>query len=194
MSVTRQDVAAAFALLDATGCKRSKAMATDDGLAMALSTWPIVLSDLDRESLLALTIAYVRSASSAWFPTPGELLALRSEDGLDDALEQWGRLLRLLAVKGRARPPVPLVEAGRSPAGGWCLSMELEQDRAMRAGVAAVGGWRLACLMQDRDLPTNRAAFRDAYRGALRRGVRRAEVDEIGRITEGPARLLLGIG
>ena len=70
----------------------------------------------------------------------------------------------------------------------------LRQDRAMRAGVAAVGGWRLACLMQDRDLPTNRAAFRDAYRGALRRGVRRVEVDEIGRITEGPARLLLGIG
>lgn len=205
MTVSRMDVASAFALLDSVGCKRSGPMSSDAGLEAALTAWPVVLGNIDRAELLALTMAYVRSPSSAWFPTPGELLALRDEKGLDDALEQWGHLCKMLMGKGSKNPPtrhgaphvVPLRLSQwhtlrQPPPAAWSLSDDAVEDAAMWAGVMALGGWRRACLMRDNDGIANRAAFRDAYRSALRRGARALEVDAVDMITAKAARRLLG--
>lgn len=207
MSIRRSDVAIAFATFKAAGCKPPTDHASDEGLDFALRVWSGVLADLDREELLELVVAYVRTPGSKWWPTPGELLALRRDDD-DDALEQWGRLLTLLGRHGRANPPTPFglfeerrdahVEARIRNGGGnigpapWRLADDAELDGAMRSGLQALGGWRAACGMSDRDQTANRAAFRDAYRSARRRASRQLERQAVAAIAAGPVPLLSG--
>jgi hypothetical protein len=204
--IRQSDVAVAFATFNAAGCRPPKSHNTNEGLEFALRVWVSVLADLEREDLLELTIAYVRTPGSKWWPTPGELLALRVAPA-DDALEQWGRLLRLVGSKGRARPPVTRdqldamleqwkqaeFDAGvRLPDRPWSLADDLAMDRAMHAGLEAVGGWLRACAMQDRDTVANRAAFRDAYRASFQRRVHALEQSAVKAITAGKLPALLG--
>lgn len=196
----RSDVAIAFATFEAAGCRAPKSHGSDEGLDFALRVWLSVLSDLTRDDLLELVVAYVRSPGSKWWPTPGELLALRSEPA-DDALEQWGRLLDLLGKFGRARPPTPRaslpVAFDKVPSKGgpvWCLDDDPEIDEAIHAGLAALGGWRLACGMTDGQHMAHRAAFRDAYRAARGRSAWAGEREAVAAITGGPLPALLTDG
>ncbi len=204
MSLKLSDVAIAFATFKAAGCKPPADHGSDEGLDFALRVWAAVLDDLDRPVLLELVVAYCRTPGSKWWPTPGELLALRRDDD-GDALEQWGRLLGLLSSHGRARPPVPLEQldallaerAAREPFTAetvppWSLDPSLEVDAAMRAGLEALGGWRRACGMTDRDQVANRAAFRDGYRAARRRGSRQLERQAVAAIAAAKVPQLTG--
>lgn len=188
--IRQSDVAVAFATFNAAGCRPPKGHDTDEGLEFALRVWVAVLADLDRAELLELVVAYCRTPGSKWWPTPGELLALRVEPA-DAALEQWGRLLGLLARKGRANPPIALAELEDNP-DGWALADDPAIDSAMRSGLEALGGWRSACSMQDRDQVANRAAFRDAYRASLHRRRHALEQHAVKAITAGKLPALLG--
>jgi hypothetical protein len=190
MSIRRADIAVAFATFKAAGCKPPTDHASDEGLDFALRVWTSVLADLEREQLLELVVAYVRTPGSKWWPTPGELLALRRDDD-DDALEQWGRLLILLGKRGRANPPTRLGELAPTST-TWSLSDDAEVDAALHAGLQALGGWRRACAMSERDQTANRAAFRDAYRSARRRASHRLERQAVAAIAAGPVPLLGG--
>lgn len=204
MSLRRSDVAIAFATFETVGCRAPPSHGTDEGLDFALRVWCSVLDDLDREELLELVVAYSRSAGSRWWPTPGELLALRNVVD-DDALEQWGRLRALCSTRGRANPPTLCAtldealqrwevllgagaDAGLKP---WALSTDPDVAAALRAGIEALGGWRQACLMDDRNSVANRAAFRDAYRSARSRVARGIERRAVAAITAGPMPALL---
>lgn len=195
MSLRRSDVAVAFATFKAAGCRPPADHASDEGLDFALRVWVAVLADLVRDELLELVIAYVRTPGSKWWPTPGQLLALRHNDA-DDALEQWGRLLRLISSKGRNNPPVAVgrldLALGEDPIGPWSLGDEPELDEAMRAGLDALGGWRLACAMNERDQTASRAAFRDAYRSSGRRSFLSLERQAVAAIAAGPPPMLPG--
>lgn len=196
----RHDVAVAFATFEAAGCRAPASHGSDEGLDFALRVWLSVLSDVDRFELLELVIAYVRTPGSKWWPTPGQLLGLR-KDASDDAVEQWGRILRLIGKHGRERPPTArslLPQLPDLPAPGlpvWCLDDDPEVDRAMHAGLSAIGGWRVACLIDEREQITHRAAFRDAYRGARGRAAWAGERAAVNAISGGrlPAMLTDGI-
>ncbi len=207
MTLKRFDVTTAFATFAAAGCRPPKAHETDEGLEFALRVWTAALADLDRDTLLELVIAFVRSPGSKWWPTPGELLALRGSVGDDDALEQWGRLLGLLSSYGRANPPtlpseyeraLELWNAGEAlPAyPPWVLSTDADVDAGMRAGLEGLGGWRAACKMSDRNEVANRAAFRDGYRSSRSRRSRGLEREAVAAIAGGtlPAMLTGGVG
>jgi hypothetical protein len=188
VSLRLSDVAVAFATFQTIGCRPPESHSSEAGLDFALRTWQAILDDLDRDELLELVVAYCRTPSSKFWPTPGELLALRTVDD-DDALEQWGRLLEQLGRRGRDRPPtraseLEQVRAGSSGSSAWALAEhDLELDAAIHAGLEALGGWRAACLMHDGQAVANRAAFRDAYRNARRRTSRRLERRAVAAIT-----------
>ena len=183
----RHDVAIAFATFEAAGCRAPKSHGTDEGLDFALRVWLSVLSDVTRQELLELVIAYVRSPGSKWWPTPGELLTLR-KDSSDDALEAWGRMFKAIGRFGRARPPTPRAQLPLSTVVEvpiWCLDDDPDVDRAMHAGLAAIGGWRVACQIKESDQIAHRAAFRDAYRSARGRAAWAGERAAVAAITGG---------
>lgn len=172
--ISRKDLALAFATFRAAGCFTPKDHQTEAGLDLALRIWGAALSDLEPEELGALAIAWIRSPKARHWPTPGELLALRN-DAPDDALTRWGSLRRLIGKHGMyAEAPTPIGLVGER-SNAWALDADPAVDEAMRAGLEAIGGWRAACLMQDRDTTANRAAFRDAYRASIAASRARAD-------------------
>lgn len=192
--VRRHDVAIAFATFEAAGCRAPKSHNTDEGLDFALRVWLAVLADVTRQELLELVIAYVRSPGSKWWPTPGVLLTLRN-DSSDDALEAWGRLFQAIGRYGRARPPSAPGDGLELGAERWVLDADADIDRAMAAGLSAIGGWRVACQIKESDQVAHRAAFRDAYRAARGRAAWAGERAAVAAITGGklPSMLTDGV-
>ncbi len=194
--INRAAVAMAFATFNAAGCRPPDSHSTEEGLDFALRVWCSVLADLDRETLLALVVAYLRTPGSKWWPTPGELLALRVS-GEDDAIEQWGRFLRIVSTHGIYGPPPSPIDAecpheDVATCACWSFDGDSDVDAAIHAGLEAVGGWRRACGMHDKDAPSNRAAFRDAYRARLGRRQFELERAAVVAITAGPMPALTG--
>ena len=129
----------------------------DAGLAMA-GGWPdedtmlrrcklrsAMLFDLDDQKFTDIALAWVQ-AGNRWAPSVGELREMRGGDPTESWEAGWDLMLRKVNLYN---PPEQHTD-------------NVDQERAIRAGIQAIGGYRTMCQMEVGD-PAARAAFRDAY-------------------------------
>jgi hypothetical protein len=151
---TKKGIATIFGVLTQAGCR----VPPEFNAAETLPTWEMLLGDISDQDLFAATIAYCRSPDSAFWPTPGKLLALRPGAArrltAEDADAEWGYLLGLVGRYGWPNPP------GEK----WQLSTDPARNAALQAGVQALGGWRSLCALEQDGIAAARASFRAAYR------------------------------
>lgn len=130
-----------FNLLRASGARPPAELDQPDGLAAALGTWAIILDGVEDEEFRACLLGYMRGPQSAYWPTPGALLAHRvvTPPVLTDtmrvardrtlraqAAELWhGVILR--AARDSTHPPEH-------------YSPDPHLDAAIRFGIRAAGG------------------------------------------------------
>jgi hypothetical protein len=74
-------------------------------------------------------------------------------DSLEDADEVFGEVLDLVAARGSYSPPTDLE-----------YDMDPIRSRAIASGVRAAGGWKSLCRGTERELASQRASFRAAFK------------------------------
>lgn len=177
---SRAGVLATWKLLEQVGLPRPWAGPDVDG---ALATWAMLLADVTDDRLLTLTFAWVRSPDARFgrWPIPGQLLAALG--GSDEAVadEAWGIALGVIRRYGGSYTTPDHAKVLDA------CGNNFETAKAIEAGVAACGGWRLLARTDEGDLGGAGFSFRAAFTAA--RG--RAKNAEL----EGKAAALLaGVG
>ena len=152
-----------FAILEGVGIKHPVAWTTPQKVEEAIGIYTVVLGVLSDEEAMAACHSFISSPDCRWWPAPGVLLAhapSKQLDEVDRADEAFGAVLLAVRRHGFYSPPHP-VDSPLHP-------VPAEHDRMM-AAVNAVGGWAYVCHSQASDIPSIRAAFRNAYRSQAQR-------------------------
>lgn len=182
----------AFALLTSAGVRppddwsRPVAEGEPKPAATTARVWQETLPELEDDELIAATKAYLRTASCAFWPQPGTLLALlphRAADPADDGDRAFGVLVELFRRHGRGNPPrtsrymppkahrirdrfTKAIREWIPPEDPpWFLDADPVRRNAMERGLDAVGGWD--ALDQPDALAAHRAAFRHAFTATI---------------------------
>lgn len=181
--ITADNVLDAFESLELAGIKPTDVIAADP--ARAAEVYAAALADLTPQDLVACVLAYLRAPLPAgkWFkewPDVGALLALAPErrriaETPDDAEATYARLWIVHSgicgsgawvdggehgQKFERRAPERLV-IDRSAAGD-------RRERALRAGIGALGGWTALSSISVESRPYRRGDFCTAYRNAMK--------------------------
>lgn len=139
-----------------------------------VGVWALLFGDVSDQQLEAAVLSWLRQPASRFWPTPGqivEVLDRQSGQPRPDADAAYGRLLHQVRRHGLGRGPVTpgvyareheSVERPMAPLGAWHLSDDPAEERAVWAGLAAIGGWGSLCLSAEGD-QAMAAQFRRAY-------------------------------
>lgn len=152
-----------FAILEGVGIKHPVAWTTPQKVEEAIGIYTVVLGPLSDEEAMSACHSFISSPDCRWWPPPGVLLGHAPSTQLGDidrADEAFGEAIAAVKKHGWCAAPDP-VERPLHP-------MPDEHERIANA-IQAVGGWSFLCRSQASEIPSIRAAFRNAYRAQAQR-------------------------
>ena len=173
-----------FAILEGVGIKHPVAWTTPQKVEEAIGIYTVVLGVLSDEEAMSACHSFISSPDCRWWPPPGVLLAHAPSTQLGDidrADEAFGECLAAVRKYGWPSPPCP-VDRPLHP-------MPDEHER-IACAIQAVGGWSFLCRSQSSDIPSIRAAFRNAYRAQAQRKQIEQKHSNVLQLLHGPKQMV----